>query len=68
MSNIKLPVLLDLDAIRRLTGKSPRTIYRWRQRGTGPVSVKIGGQLFWDREDVIDWLATNREKTGRGGK
>lgn len=58
MSN-KLPTLLDLNDMTRLFGVSPRTIYRWRQHGTGPQSAKVGGKLLWDRDNVIHWLAEN---------
>lgn len=63
MSTPKLPALLDLDGMTQLFGKSPRTIYRWRQIGYGPASVKVGNKLFWTRESVIDWVASLSGKT-----
>jgi predicted DNA-binding transcriptional regulator AlpA len=64
--NHKLPTLLDLHDMCRLFGVSPRTIYRWRNRNTGPVGQLVGGKLLWDRDTVVDWLRFNSEKTGRG--
>jgi excisionase family DNA binding protein len=32
------------------------TIYRWRHRGEGPDSIRVGRHLRFDPADVARWL------------
>ncbi|MGF1648360.1 MAG: helix-turn-helix transcriptional regulator [Kineosporiaceae bacterium] len=38
-------------------GVEVRTVYHWRQRGTGPVALKVGGALRYDPALVREWVA-----------
>ena len=39
-----------------------RTFYRWRERGVGPVCIKLpNGELRVDRTDLDAWLQPRRE-------
>lgn len=40
----------DLAAHWRL---SPRTLQRWREQGTGPAWLRIGGRILYHRDDVL---------------
>lgn len=33
------------------------TLYAWRNRRTGPPSLKVGGSVRYRRSDVDEWLA-----------
>lgn len=41
------------------------TLHRWRQRGTGPASIKVGRHVRWRRSSVEAWLQT-LESAGKG--
>ena len=32
---------------------APRTLQRWREAGTGPAWLRIGGRILYDRDDVL---------------
>lgn len=38
-------------------GVEVRTLYHWRQAGTGPVAIKVGRALRYDPALVREWLA-----------
>lgn len=38
-------------------GVEVRTLYHWRQAGTGPVALKVGRALRYDPALVREWLA-----------
>jgi hypothetical protein len=44
---------------------SPRTLERWRARGTGPAYLKIGGRVVYRQIDVAAFENRRRE-TGEG--
>lgn len=35
---------------------SPRTMERWRHRGTGPRFVRVGRMVGYTRQGIEDWL------------
>lgn len=37
-------------------GISARTLYRWKAKGIGPVSRKMGGLVRYRQEDLDMWL------------
>lgn len=41
-----------------------QTIYQWNYRGTGPTYFKVGKQARYRREDVDNWLETQRVPQG----
>ncbi len=32
------------------------TIKYWRKRGTGPQGIRVGRQVLYPRDHVLDWL------------
>ena len=38
-------------------GVEVRTLYHWRQAGSGPVAIKVGRALRYDPALVREWLA-----------
>ena len=43
-------------------GLSPRTLDRYRVKGSGPIYHRFGGRVRYVAEDLDDW-ATNRRRT-----
>lgn len=41
---------------------SPRSLDRWHTNRTGPPRFLVGGRVFYDRRDVNNWLADQKEK------
>jgi len=35
---------------------SPRTVQRWRTTGEGPVFIKLGSRVFYQRSAIQAWL------------
>lgn len=61
--------LLDTtDFASRLKDTSPRTIERWRTKGTGPKFIRVGRRVLYRPEAIERWLDqqtrshTNQEK------
>lgn len=56
---------LDITAVARLAGVEPRSISRYRQRGSIPEpDGVIGRSPWWYRSTIEHWLAT-RPSSGR---
>lgn len=48
--------LLDIDQVAEYLNISKHTIYGWRQTGSGPPAIKIGGQLRYRIAELEAWL------------
>jgi predicted DNA-binding transcriptional regulator AlpA len=48
--------LLDQAQMRDEYGPSIPTQERWRQQGTGPKYIKLGGRVRYRRSDIEEWL------------
>lgn len=49
--------LIRLREVKRRTGMSTSTIYRWMKTGFFPQSIKIGGHIaVWRERDIDQWL------------
>lgn len=46
-----------------LGGLSPRTLNKWRLTGAGPVHLRIGGRIIYDRADLDAFLASCRRQS-----
>lgn len=53
--------LLDIDQVAEYLNISKHTIYGWRQTGSGPPAIKIGGQLRYRLADLEIWLDEQKE-------
>ncbi|MGH3623704.1 MAG: helix-turn-helix transcriptional regulator [Sciscionella sp.] len=40
--------------------------WRWRNRGEGPRSYKLGRAVVYDRADVEAWLAEQKNRSSAG--
>lgn len=49
--------LLDVDSVARMLSCSPRHVYRLRDGGRMPASVKLGGLVRWNRAEIEQWVA-----------
>jgi predicted DNA-binding transcriptional regulator AlpA len=48
--------LLDERRVAAMLGRSPRTLQRWRTEGKGPPSTKIGREVFYEPNDLQEWI------------
>lgn len=48
--------LLSVEDLASMLGVPRQTIYVWRGKGYGPVSVKIGKYVRYRRSDVNVWI------------
>jgi len=51
-----LPLLLSVTTLADALGVSPSTVRSFRASGHGPRPTKVGGRLFFHRDDVDTWL------------
>lgn len=57
--------LLGPEDLAGYLGVPLKTIYRWRYRGEGPASYRVGRHVRYKLEDVEAWLQARREQNGR---
>jgi predicted DNA-binding transcriptional regulator AlpA len=48
--------LLGERRVAEMLGRSPRTLQRWRKKGKGPPSTKIGRKVYYDLNDLQEWI------------
>ena len=48
--------LLSIKGFADYAGVSANTVYQWRSKGYGPVSVRIGRHVRYDIDDIHAWL------------
>lgn len=52
------PDLIDVHAVAELLGISPRTVWRWVERGRLPSPARLSPVVLrWDRTNLVRWLA-----------
>ncbi len=56
--------LLSPDDLAAYLSVPLKTIYRWRYRGEGPASYRVGRHVRYKLEDVEAWLRARREQDG----
>jgi predicted site-specific integrase-resolvase len=39
---------------------SSNTLAKWRVSGDGPTFVKVGARVFYDQEDIFEWITENK--------
>ena len=42
--------------VAKMLGCHPRTLQRWRTEGKGPASTKIGRKVFYELNDLQEWI------------
>lgn len=58
-----LDPMVGIEDLAAYLGLPVKTLYKWRQDGTGPDSVRIGRHVRYFVSDVSDWLQQQRERT-----
>src|SRR4051794_67725 len=57
------PQLLSVEDLAELLGVTPGTVRGLRSSREAPVATKVGRRVFFDRDDVDEWLRQRREPT-----
>lgn len=55
-----LEPLIGIEELAEYLGVPIKTLYKWRQEGTGPCSVRVGRHVRYLVSDVRDWLSLQR--------
>ena len=55
-----LEPLIGIEELAEYLGVPIKTLYKWRQEGTGPCSVRVGRHVRYFVSDVRDWLSQQR--------
>ncbi|MFJ4681312.1 helix-turn-helix domain-containing protein [Kitasatospora sp. NPDC088783] len=50
-------LLRTTDEAAAVINVSPRTLRRWRRENTGPAYAKVGSQIGYRDQDLVDYLA-----------
>ena len=50
------PTLLDVEAVARMLGCSPRHVYRLADAGRMPAPLKLGALVRWNRAAIEAWI------------
>ncbi len=58
--------LMSPQQVSDLLGTPVETLHYWRWKGLGPISVKIGRAVRYDRADVDSWVAARKAATSSG--
>jgi hypothetical protein len=48
--------LLGESRVAKMLGRCPRTLQRWHTNGKGPASTKIGRKVFYELNDLQEWI------------
>jgi hypothetical protein len=48
--------------VAEMLGHSPRTLQRWRTKGKGPPSTKIGRKVFYELNDLQEWIDRGKSR------
>jgi excisionase family DNA binding protein len=60
-SHIQEDPFLTVPELATLMKTSPKTVYDWRLKGTGPVGTRVGRAVLFRESDVAVWLDAARE-------
>lgn len=55
-----LAPLIGIEELAEYLGIPVKTLYKWRQEGVGPASVRVGRHVRYFVGDVRDWLLDQR--------
>ena len=58
-------LLIDINSVATMLGRSPRSIYRDESAGRMPKPIKLGGSKKWRQAEIREWIAAgcpNRQK------
>lgn len=60
--------LIDVKAVARLLGCSPRHVYRLSDLGAMPAPVRLGALVRWQRAAIEEWVVSGCEHVRKGVK
>ena len=46
----------------QVLGRHPRTLQRWRKKGKGPPSTRIGRSFFYEINEVQEWMDRKKSR------
>lgn len=55
-----LAPLIGIEELAEYPDLQVKTLYKWRQEGVGPASVRVGRHVRYFVSDVQDWLLDQR--------
>jgi excisionase family DNA binding protein len=55
--------LLSVEEVADLLQVPARTLYQWRFRGEGPVSMRIGRYVRFDPRDIERWVESRKVRS-----
>lgn len=55
-----LAPLIGIEELSEYLDIPVKTLYKWRQEGVGPASVRVGRHVRYFVSDVQDWLLDQR--------
>lgn len=58
-----LDPMVGIEDLAAYLGLPVKTLYKWRQDGTGPASVRISRHVRYFVSDVSEWLQHQRERS-----
>jgi excisionase family DNA binding protein len=58
-----LAPLIGIEELAQYLDLPVKTLYKWRQEGVGPASVRVGRHVRYFVSDVQDWLLEQRTST-----
>ncbi|MGA7622632.1 MAG: helix-turn-helix domain-containing protein [Candidatus Acidiferrales bacterium] len=53
-------VILTGEQAAKIANQRPATLVKWRQRGRGPVYLRLGGKVRYRRSDLMKWIEASR--------
>lgn len=59
--------LMTEEDLAALVGIKVDTLILWRAENKGPDYVKLGRTVFYQRQDVLDWIKANKVPAQRTG-
>lgn len=62
-STLGLAPLIGIEELAEYLDLPVKTLYKWRQEGVGPASVRVGRHVRYFVSDVQDWLLDQRTST-----
>lgn len=52
--------LLTTKQAAKLLSQRPMTLAKWRQRGKGPVYLRLGGKVRYRQSDIVTYIEASR--------
>lgn len=59
--NVQMKSLVSRKQLAEYLNRSPRTLVRWAKEGFGPTPIKVKGTVFYDENEVDEFLDDCKE-------